>query len=546
MNLRIRFSSAYLFPWLLAMLTGVTMSCSFPPYDRPGFAWIPFVAFAPLASALLFSPLPTSFGRRLSYTFFLGFVAGAVFFLLTLEWITAVAWEGLVTLPFYLALYAGCWGMFVGIVLRFLIGNKKISSGRNLLVACLAAAAWTGLEWLRGTLFTGFGWNSFGVAFHHTIPLVQICDVTGVSGLSFLGVMTGCMIALALRRFFHEVQQRKVTLSLRMRPHGDLLITLLIIVMVMSYGLHELLSPTPPQKTLSIAAIQGNIPQNHKWNRAFEESIMETYCRESKAALALHPDLIVWPEAATPRPLLCDQKIFSQVEQLMQQGDADFLIGSLHYEAQPQKDYNAAILLNSTKQGISEIQYYAKSHLLPFGEYIPCRKSFPFFKWIIGDRILGDFDAGPGPKLLFLSHQAIKVAPLLCFEDTLGNLVRQFAGLGAQALITLTNDGWFGHTSASQQHVINALFRCAETKLPMLRVANTGVTCLIDRFGRITNQLQDGQGNSFFEGIMAARWNLPQDPSLTFYSKHGDLFAQGCLGIMLASLMIFFVRKKKE
>ena len=218
-------------------------------------------------------------------------------------------------------------------------------------------------------------------------------------------------------------------------------------------------------------------------------------------------------------------------------------MGSLHYEEHPQKDYNTAILLT---QQASHWHYYAKIHLVPFGEYIPLRKSFPLFQWIIGNRILGDFDAGPGPQLLELSTKPVKIAPLLCFEDTLGDLVRRFAALGAQALITLTNDGWFGHTAASQQHVVNALFRCAETKLPMLRVANTGVTCLIDRHGRVVETLHDPKGSTFLEGMLTTRWKVPKHPQPTFYGKHGDLFAQGCLVLSFMMLLVLVIRKTRE
>ncbi|MBX9742751.1 MAG: apolipoprotein N-acyltransferase [Chthoniobacterales bacterium] len=529
------------FPY--ALLTGALMATGFPPYDMAFLSWVPWIAFTPLCWVLLVEPLPERFLSQVSHAFFLGFLAGSTFFLLTLEWITSVAWEGLVTLPFYLGLYAGVWAMTV-VILRSCLGDIFWRySRKNLGVSLFAAASWSGLEWARGTLFTGFGWNSFGVAFHRSIPLLQLCDITGVGGLSFLGVMTGCVVALAMKRFVDEVQKKKITTSLRMRPHGDLLITLLVIVMVICYGLRELLAPAPLQERLSIAAIQGNIPQNHKWDRSFEEEIMSTYLRRSAMALALRPDLIVWPEAAVPRPLLQDQATFNRVQQLAQQGEADFLMGSLDYEENPRHDYNAAILLT---HHASSAQVYAKVHLLPFGEYIPCRKSFPFFAWVTGDRILGDFDAGPGPKLLELSTKPVHVAPLLCFEDTLGDLVRRFAGLGAQAIITLTNDGWFGHTAASKQHMVNALFRCAETKLPMLRVANTGVTCVIDRFGRVIEILQAPDGSTFLEGILATQWNVPANPTTTFYTKHGDLFAKGCLGIMLVSLMVFLFGRKER
>ncbi len=558
-----KFSPLALF---LSLLTGGLMAVGFPPYENPSLSWIPFVAFAPLCWALLIMPLPGSLGKKIGFVFLLGFIAGSTFFLLTFEWITSVAWEGLATLPFYLALYTALWAVSVLMIRHCFENIQKVNrqppitnyqvdyfwscSWKNLYISFFAAASWTALEWARGMLFTGFGWNSFGVAFHHSIPLLQLCDLTGIGGLSFLGVMTGCMTALVTKRLFSQIMEtqfpigsRRITpLSFSFRPHGDVFVVLLLLVGIMSYGLRELMERVPLQEELSIAAVQGNIPQDHKWDRAFEESILSIYERQSELALALHPDLVVWPEAATPRPLLLDQPTFNHVKCLAQKSGADFLIGSLHFEENPRHDYNAAILLT---EGATHAEWYAKTHLLPFGEYIPLRKSFPLFAWIAGDRISGDFDEGPGPRLFELSTKAVKIAPLICFEDTLGDLVRRFAGLGAQAFINLTNDGWFGHTAASEQHLVNALFRCAETKLPMLRVANTGVTCVIDRFGRVVETLHAPDGSTFLEGMLATHWKIPQHPAPTFYTKHGDLFAKGCLVLSLAMLLFCFLRKSK-
>lgn len=522
--------------FIYASLTGTLMASGFPPYDLAFLSWMPWIAFAPLCWVLLVKPLPERFLSRVGYAFFLGWVAGSLFFLLTLEWITSVAWEGLVTLPFYLGLYAGVWAVTLVILRVFLGDNFWRSPSKNLGVALFAAASWTALEWARGTLFTGFGWNAFGVAFHRSLSVIQICCLTGVSGLSFLGVMTGCVTALAGKRLIAGLQQHREGL----KPlHGwrlpavDLFFTFLLIVAVVSYGLREILAPAPVVEHLYVAAVQGNIPQNQKWDRAFEEEIMNIYASHSRRALTLHPDLIVWPESAVPRPLLQDQATFDRVQQLAQQGETDFLIGSLDYEENPRRDYNAAILLT---EHATKSQVYAKVHLLPFGEYIPCRKSFPLFAWVTGDRILGDFDAGPGPRLLELSIKPVKVAPLLCFEDTLGNLVRGFADLGAQVMINLTNDGWFGYTAASRQHLVNALFRCVETKLPMLRVANTGVTCVIDRYGRVLQTLQEPDGNTFFEGVLFTQLAVPQEPKKTFYTRHGDWFSFLCLGVTVVAL----------
>ena len=239
-----------LLPWLLALLTGVAMIVGFPPYEVSWLAWMPWGAFAPLAYALLFLPLPTSRGKRASLAFLLGFFSGSIFFMLTLEWITSVAWEGLVTLPFYLAIYVGLWSLFVVVVVRPYLQSGSFSSWKNLLAAIFLAAAWTGLEWLRGTLFTGFGWNSFGVAFHRNIPLLQICDITGVGGLSFLAVMTGCITAMATQRLLKKLKLSQQSQPLKpvlspLRPHADVALTLLLIIVVIGYGIREMLLPAP-------------------------------------------------------------------------------------------------------------------------------------------------------------------------------------------------------------------------------------------------------------------------------------------------------------
>lgn len=527
-----------------AVLTGFLMSLPFLSFHgrwERHTAWVPFFAIGPLAWSLLCGPLPQARWARARRSFFLGWIAGVVFFSITLSWIASVAWEGVALLPPFLALYFGCWSLFVSLVVRpIFLKNEHITFTQSLGAVMLSAAGWVGIEWLRGTLFTGFGWNSFGVSFYHNISLIQFVDITGVAGLSFLGAMTGCVAAIAINRHF---QKRKVELLLKhpWRFNTDVGFVLLLVVLLLYYGAYELSSPLSAQEWLSVASIQGNIPQNHKWDRAFEEEIMQVYERETRLALQGHPDLIVWPEAATPRPLLNDEKIFSQVNRLLHDSHTDLLIGSLYYEDKPSRDYNAAILLSTA---ISP-QVYAKIHLVPFGEYIPCRKTFPLFQWIVGNRVLGDFDAGPGPKVLELTTKSIHVAPLICFEDTLGDLVRRFALRRAQLLITLTNDGWFGKTIASQQHAINALFRSVETKLPLLRVANTGVTCVIDSHGRIVQVLRDDRGSTFFEGILFSQISVPRDPIPTFYTRYGDWFSYLCLLIMVFGLFSIFLRKNK-
>ncbi|MEI6417126.1 MAG: apolipoprotein N-acyltransferase [Verrucomicrobiota bacterium] len=544
------FNNRSLWNKVLALLTGLAMALPFlglnPAWVRH-LGWIPFFAMTPLAWVLFYRPLTASPWARARAAFFLGWIAGVVFFGTTLFWISSVAWEGVALLPPFLALYFGCWSLFVVMVVRPLFFSdeegKNNSSWRSLGAILLSAAGWVGLEWLRGTLFTGFGWNSFGVSFYQHIFLIQFVDITGVPGLSFLGVMTGCMTAVAMERHRRRKKIEPLTRS-PLRLHGDVALVLFLVIAALIYGAGELSAPLPPQEWLSVAAVQGNIPQNKKYDFAFEEEIMNVYEKETRLALQAHPDLVVWPEAATPRPLLNDEKIFSQVSRLVQDGHADLLTGSdFHDEKNPSCYYNAAILLSSFNK---VPQVYAKIHLVPFGEYIPFRKTFPLFEWIIGDRVPGDFNTGPGPKVLQLSTKAIGIAPLICFEDTLGDLVRRFALQRAQLLITLTNDGWFGHTVASRQHAMNALFRAAETKLPLLRVANTGVTCVIDRHGRMTQVLRDADGKTFLEGVLFSEVSVPLDPATTFYTRHGDWFSYACLGVMMVGILWNLACPKKK
>ena len=259
---------------------------------------------------------------------------------------------------------------------------------------------------------------------------------------------------------------------------------------------------------------------------------MGGYVNKTLLALKTEPDLVVWPEAATPRPLLGDEITYDQVKELTSATPADFLIGSIYYESNPRGDYNSAILLSDHA---AKAQIYNKTHLVPFGEYVPFRHSFPPLSWIVGDRVPYDFDAGKGPGVLELSSRTVKIAPLICFEDTLGDLTRGFAGLGAQLLITITNDGWFEHSVATRQHLANAQLRTVETGLPLLRVADTGISCYIDRLGRLQQTLHDPAGNTFIEGIMNTTVQVPVHPVQTFYTRHGELFAQACLAMTLAA-----------
>ena len=181
-------------PWGLALLSGLLVGGCFPPFEFGGLSWLPWVALAPLCWALWISPRPASPRLWARQAFLLGWLCGTVSFLISLFWITTVTGLGWILLSLVVGVYHGLWGLFAGVILRP-VGEARnpsqawLSNVRNLIVALLAAAAWVALEWLRGTLFSGFGWNQLGVALRNCIPLIQIAGITGTAGLTFLCVL---------------------------------------------------------------------------------------------------------------------------------------------------------------------------------------------------------------------------------------------------------------------------------------------------------------------------------------------------------------------
>jgi apolipoprotein N-acyltransferase len=523
-----------IWPWLAAIASGLLGVFCFPPFDQ---SWLSWIALTPLIAAVWFSGENTR--RRWLRNFLLGYLAGIVFFTGTFSWLGALGdlyqsffLHGLsFLLSIYLAVHFAFWSWFIG-----LIGPKTFTaSWRNLLVAVLAASAWATHEWIRGWLFSGFGWNGLGVALHQTWPVIQISELTGVVGVSFALAFVNVIAVTTPLRLFTEARTH------RMRPHFDLTLTMVGMVALFGFGLRRAQNPQPT-KPLRVAAVQANVPQLQKFDPQFTRDIFERFSRLSEIALRASPppDLMVWPESSMPEPVR-DQSTESYrfVKELLASAKTDLLLGSLDFE--DVRDYNAAIFVSN---GGQRIQVYRKVHLVPFGEYIPLRRSFPLFAAIAGTWVPGDFTPGTDYTVFDVTGNSARIAPLICFEDTVGDLARRFVLNGADLLIDVTNDGWFLHSSGSQQHLANAVFRCVENRRPMVRAANTGVTCFVNEFGRLTQILRDDTGNTFTEGVLTGEINVPTDRQLTFYTRHGEWFADSCAVITaLAVLFGLFARK---
>ncbi len=237
-----------------------------------------------------------------------------------------------------------------------------------------------------------------------------------------------------------------------------------------------------------------------------------------------------------PGPVLEDEASYQFVTGFSAENKIDILLGTIDEE--PGRAYNAALLVSDSGR---DIQLYRKLHLVPFGEYIPGRHTIPLLARIIGDQVPGDFDVGTDYTVFQLTTPAVRVAPLICFEDSIGELTRHFVlpahgHPGANLLVNVTNDGWFLHSAGSLQHLAHAIFRCVETRRPMVRAANTGVTCFVNELGRVSQILRDDRGSTFGEGILCDEVQVPSGDELTFYVRHGDL--PGPISAAIAGLTI--------
>ncbi len=538
-------------PWLAAICSGFLYAACFPPFNLTWFCWI---ALTPLIAAIWFSGAESR--HPWLRNLLLGYVAGLTFFWIVFSWLTTVTILGWFVLEFYMAIYVAIWALFCGLVRprpkinragsskwEQMLSQARTSvtpppspwtrSTNNLRLALLLAAAWTTLEWLRGWVFSGFGWNGLGVALHDNWPLIQIAELTGVAGLSFLIAFVNVIILTTAYRLVVEARTRV------MRPHFDFTFTMAAIVGVLVFGFRAT-QVSPAAKTLRVTAVQSNVPQNQKFDPQFTRRIFDQFRRLSEIALRSNPppELLVWPESSMPGPVLVDQESYKFVMDLAADADADFLLGTIDEDGGDV--YNAAILLS---EGGERVQMYRKVHLVPFGEFVPGRHTVPLLARIVGDQVPGDFKAGKEHTVFTLTNGDVQVAPLICFEDTIGELARQFVvptetSPGANLLVDVTNDGWFQHSAGSHQHLANAIFRCIETRRPMLRAANTGVTCFINQFGRVTQELRDETGSTFTEGVLSGDIKVPSEHELTFYARHGELFAKVCGVITLIAIVL--------
>lgn len=523
-------------PYIAAIVSGLTLALAFPRWNVESVVWLWAL---PILSAIW---LPS--GRQKCRPFAFGWLAGMAFFLPNLEWLrhssrvvppafaldhSWVGWPqelmgygAVFGLSLYCSLYFGLWASFTYRVAR----PRDGSSFESLRGSFSSAAAWVGCEWVRGYLFTGFGWNGLGVAFHQNIPFIQIADTIGVTGLSFLPIFVSCVVVNSVSRLVWDLKDKK-----GLRPCYDAVIAAALIALVVGYGFFKIRNSQPGDGSLNVVLLQPHVPQAIKWQGNEDEGIYQQLATLTQAYAVTNPgepptDLVVWPESALPAPLFGHREHQTYFDSLLALGDFSILTGT-EIQLPNQPMYTSAVLMRGS---FENQQHYHKRHLVPFGEYLPFRDIFPFS--LLQGVLPGDFTPGPATDPLRLEKPDLGLIPLICFEDTVGRLARKFVRPGPQIIVNVTNDGWFLQSEELEMHSINSLFRAVELGLPMIRSANTGVTCVIDPLGRVTSKLTDPvTGSIQTEGALKAQIRFHREPRRTLYARFGDVFSILMLGM---------------
>ncbi len=511
---------SFLKMYLPAFTSGILLVLSFPTIDFFFLAWIALVPF-----------LLSLYNKSPKEAFWAGIIFGIPYFFGTEYWIYhsinhygGVPFFASIAIVFALCLYLSLYtGVFA------LLSSVNFRSSR-LPIPFFAPSLWVALEFLRSYVFTGFPWSSIGYSQYKFLSIIQIADITGIYGVSFLVVAVNDAFAefFLLRRRFREMPLFPMSLSVIW-----ISFLLLFVSTSLIYGQWRL-SQERPGNVLRASVIQGNIEQDRKWDPAYQDTVMETYSDRSLQAASSSPNLIVWPETSVPFFFGTDREYTEKLTALQNQLGAYLLFGSVLVKEKSKERKllsNSALLLDET----GNVAYvYDKIHLVPFGEYVPLQNLFFFINKLvagIGDYIQGDrYEIAETPFGGF--------ATLICYEVIFPGLVRKFYFKGGDFIVNITNDAWFGKTTGPYQHFSIAVFRAIENRKPLIRAANTGISGFIDSNGRIIARTP-----LFQQTILTTE--IKTDRTKSFYTKYGDLFSYFCIVSSILLLANILSRVKR-
>lgn len=404
----------------------------------------------------------------------------------------------------YLAVFPGLFALCLGWL------GGKLGVGRAML---LVPAVWVSSELARTYFWSGFPWVLLGYSQTTVLPVAQLASLVGVFGLSAL--VASVNAAAAYFAISRSVGSIATLVGVGAAVLG--------IALWGDYRLDENTLVTGPGRTVRIALIQGNIPQNQKWDDAQAGPILDTYLSMTRDAARQGAQLVIWPESSTPYPFLDDRIGGERIRSLVRETGIELLLGSDQIDHASKAYYNAAFLLrkDGTVAGV-----YRKMHLVPFGEFVPFQRLLFF----IGPLVEAASAFTPGAEMVMLPTSHGPVSTAICYEIVFPRLVGQSIDNGSQLLTTITNDAWYGYSSAPYQHFLQASMRAIEQGRYLARAANTGISGVVDPYGRSVLQ------SKIFERIV-----LVGDVRLlqgsTVYGRIGDLFAYICAALTIAALI---------
>jgi apolipoprotein N-acyltransferase len=498
---------------ILSIASGLLIALSFP---TPGLSFLAWIALIPMLVALEGCSPRTAFR--------IGITCGVSAYAFILYWLNIVfthyghlPWAVSVSVYLLLVLWLA---MFYGLsttVARMgeLVGIKA---------AFTLPVAWVAFDFIRSFLFSGFAWAMLGHSQFRTLPLIQIADLAGVYGITMLIVLANVVLHRAVR----AVSGAGVPY-----PVKSAIVLLVLFAGTLYYGFSRLNGPEAiSSKPLRVALIQGNIPQDVKWSPEFREKTIAVYERLTREAAKDGVDLIVWPESAVPFFFQDDVFQAGRIRNLARDLNAHLLFGSPAHELRNGRTtyLNSAFMLSPTGETTGRAD---KLHLVPFGEYVPMGNIFTFINKIVAG--IGDF--APGEKAVTLDAGGTKLGTQVCYEVIFPELAREYVRAGARVLVAITNDAWFGRSSAPYQHLSIAAFRAVETRTPMIRAANTGITAIIDQNGHISTMTA-----LFVEGFRTG--DVKPGSGKSLYLVIGDAPALLCLFLTASVALLVWIKRK--
>lgn len=571
--------------FLVALASACLLWLAFTPVELALVAWL---ALVPLLQLCRLQSLPRWSFAAIWLAGFLGGIA-------TLQWMR------LGHPAMYLALVAlAAWvGLFFPVFV--LLTRRVVRGGLPLWLA--GPIVWTALEYARAHLLTGFSWYYLGHSQYRWTSLIQIADITGAYGVSFIVALVAATLAMQIPSRLLQKIQLDVGSAADCVSRLPLLATPLVVLTVLVYGAWRQTPPADFPAGPVVSLIQGNFTPELKHDSTLTLTRFRVHNTLMQNAIPLQPDFVVWPETMFPwaeRTVadgVSDDDILARIplDVLREYGNeasllvepfrndevqksltghaqgvgAALVIGleAIVAEKTGTKIYNSASFV---RPDLGYVARYDKIHRVIFGEYIPLRDLFP---WLSELTPFGaGFGINAGSDVQLFQYGRWNAAPLICFEDTVPHLVRRMAdqkspeGLPTDLLINLTNDAWFRGSSELDQHLITAAFRCVENRIPMVRAVNGGISAFIDGNGRIREpdrilrmeeplqsapvftelksmrDPQTGRWHRQFSGIISGQ--VPLDPRTSLYTRFGDVFAGLCL--LMTLLFAAFARFRRR